>query len=92
MNASTLKDLETIGRSARRAVGQFLREVRGYRLDTLITADPAFAPSEATTRDQFDFARQWLPGAVRRHRHRDPLPLRDGTPVRPVAGRRDWRK
>ena len=49
-DASTLKDLETIGRSARRAVGQFLREVRGYRLDTLITADPAFAPSEATTR------------------------------------------
>ena len=49
-NGSTLKALKAFGGAGRRAAGQFLREVRGYRLNTLNTADPTFDPSDTTLR------------------------------------------
>ena len=49
-NGPTLKALKAFGGAGRRAAGQFLREVRGYRLNTLNTADPTFDPSDTTPR------------------------------------------
>jgi O-antigen biosynthesis protein len=53
--------------AARRAVGQFLREVRGYRLDTLIAADPMFDASDTTPRINLIVLRsgsRWLFGGT----------------------------
>jgi O-antigen biosynthesis protein len=44
------RSLETFGRAARKGLGQFVRELRGYRLDALKAADPTFDPSDATAR------------------------------------------